>query len=135
TTQHGDGRTTYDSSHTTSRGNISANTQSMLQESVANARSQTQQNLEQTSTQLSQTLQGGAALSDRWHDSVSKNLAYGEGNTSGFNTQVNQGMNDMQTAVDSVIQQTGWTIDQSKAYLQSVYGGFEGGLGTGKGAS
>ncbi|MEZ9425461.1 conjugal transfer mating-pair stabilization protein TraG [Vibrio lentus] len=135
TTQHGDGRTTYDSSQTTSRGNISANTQSMLQESVANARNQTQQNLEQTSTQLSQTLQGGAALSDRWHDSVSKNLAYGEGNTSGFNTQVSQGMNDMQTAVDSVIQQTGWTKDQSKAYLQSVYGGFEGGVGTGKGAS
>ncbi|MEZ8929823.1 MULTISPECIES: conjugal transfer mating-pair stabilization protein TraG [unclassified Vibrio] len=133
TTQHGDGRTTYDSSQTTSRGNISANTQSMLQESVANARNQTQQNLEQTSTQLSQTIQGGAALSDRWHDSVSKNLAYGEGNTSGFNTQVSQGMNDMQTAVDSVIQQTGWTKDQSKAYLQSVYGGFEGGLGTGKG--
>ncbi|MEZ9558318.1 conjugal transfer mating-pair stabilization protein TraG, partial [Vibrio splendidus] len=135
TTQHGDGRTTYDSSQTTSRGNISANTQSMLQESVANARNQTQQNLEQTSTQLSQTIQGGAALSDRWHDSVSKNLAYGEGNTSGFNTQVSQGMNDMQTAVDSVIQQTGWTKDQSKAYLQSVYGGFEGGVGTGKGAS
>ncbi|CAK2164338.1 conjugal transfer mating pair stabilization protein TraG [Vibrio crassostreae] len=135
TTQHGDGRTTYDSSQTTSRGNISANTQSMLQESVANARNQTQQNLEQTSTQLSQTLQGGAALSDRWHDSVSKNLAYGEGNTSGFNTQVSQGMNDMQTAVDSVIQQTGWTKDQSQAYLQSVYGGFEGGVGTGKGAS
>ncbi|MEZ8051338.1 conjugal transfer protein TraG, partial [Vibrio sp. 1F169] len=125
----------YDSSQTTSRGNISANTQSMLQESVANARSQTQQNLAQTSTQLAQTLQGGAALSDRWHDSVGKNLAYGEGSTSGFNTQVSQGMNDMQTAVDSVIQQTGWTIDQSKAYLQSVYGGFEGGLGTGKGAS
>ncbi|MDP2503691.1 conjugal transfer mating-pair stabilization protein TraG [Vibrio splendidus] len=135
TTQHGDGRTTYDSSQTTSRGNISANTQSMLQESVANARSQTQQNLAQTSTQLAQTLQGGAALSDRWHDSVGKNLAYGEGNTSGFNTQVSQGMNDMQTAVDSVIQQTGWTKDQSKAYLQSVYGGFEGGVGTGKGAS
>ncbi|MFA0704402.1 conjugal transfer protein TraG N-terminal domain-containing protein, partial [Vibrio sp. 10N.222.48.A3] len=135
TTQHGDGRTTYDSSQITSRGNISANTQSMLQESVANARSQTQQNLAQTSTQLAQTLQGGAALSDRWHDSVGKNLAYGEGSTSGFNTQVSQGMNDMQTAVDSVIQQTGWTIDQSKAYLQSVYGGFEGGLGTGKGAS
>ncbi|MFA0402848.1 conjugal transfer mating-pair stabilization protein TraG [Vibrio sp. 10N.222.52.C12] len=133
TTQHGDGRTTYDSSQTTSRGNISANTQSMLQESVANARSQTQQNLEQTSTQLGQTIQGGAALSDRWHDSVGKNLAYGEGSTSGFNTQVSQGMNDMQTAVDSVIQQTGWTKDQSKAYLQSVYGGFEGGLGTGKG--
>ncbi|MEZ8609636.1 MULTISPECIES: conjugal transfer mating-pair stabilization protein TraG [unclassified Vibrio] len=135
TTQHGDGRTTYDSSQTTSRGNISANTQSMLQESVANARNQTQQNLEQTSTQLSQTLQGGAALSDRWHDSVGKNLAYGEGSTSGFNTQVSQGMNDMQTAVDSVIQQTGWTKDQSQAYLQSVYGGFEGGVGTGKGAS
>ncbi|MEZ8709148.1 conjugal transfer protein TraG N-terminal domain-containing protein, partial [Vibrio alginolyticus] len=135
TTQHGDGRTTYDSSQTTSRGNISANTQSMLQESVANARSQTQQNLAQTSTQLAQTLQGGAALSDRWHDSVGKNLAYGEGSTSGFNTQVSQGMNDMQTAVDSVIQQTGWTKDQSKAYLQSVYGGFEGGVGTGKGAS
>ncbi|MEZ9187593.1 hypothetical protein AB4158_26145, partial [Vibrio splendidus] len=45
TEQHADGRTTYDSSQTTSRGNISANTQSMLQESVANARSQTQQNL------------------------------------------------------------------------------------------
>ncbi len=135
TTQHGDGRTTYDSSQTTSRGNISANTQSMLQESVANARNQTQQNLEQTSTQLGQTIQGGAALSDRWHDSVGKNLAYGEGSTSGFNTQVSQGMNDMQTAVDSVIQQTGWTKDQSKAYLQSVYGGFEGGVGTGKGAS
>ncbi|OMO27592.1 conjugal transfer protein TraG [Vibrio sp. 10N.222.47.A9] len=135
TTQHGDGRTTYDSSQTTSRGNISANTQSMLQESVANARNQTQQNLAQTSTQLAQTLQGGAALSDRWHDSVGKNLAYSEGSTSGFNTQVSQGMNDMQTAVDSVIQQTGWTKDQSKAYLQSVYGGFEGGVGTGKGAS
>ncbi|WP_210501472.1 conjugal transfer protein TraG N-terminal domain-containing protein, partial [Vibrio crassostreae] len=133
TTQHGDGRTTYDSSQTTSRGNLSANTQSMLQESVANARSHTAQNLEQNSTQLGQTIQGGAALSDRWHDSVSKNLAYGEGNTSGFNTQVSEGMNDMQTAVDSVIQQTGWTKDQSKAYLQSVYGGFEGGLGTGKG--
>ncbi|MEZ8619026.1 conjugal transfer protein TraG, partial [Vibrio splendidus] len=135
TEQHPDGRTTYDSSQTTSRGNISANTQSMLQESVANARNQTQQNLAQTSTQLAQTLQGGAALSDRWHDSVGKNLAYGEGSTSGFNTQVSQGMNDMQTAVDSVIQQTGWTKDQSKAYLQSVYGGFEGGVGTGKGAS
>ncbi|PMM19151.1 conjugal transfer protein TraG, partial [Vibrio splendidus] len=135
TTQHGDGRTTYDSSQTTSRGNISANTQSMLQESVANARSQTQQNLEQTSTQLGQTIQGGAALSDRWHDSVGKNLAYGEGSTSGFNTQVSEGMNDMQTAVNSVSQQTGWTKDQSQAYLQSAHGGFEGGVGTGKGAS
>ncbi|MDH5939709.1 conjugal transfer protein TraG N-terminal domain-containing protein, partial [Vibrio splendidus] len=133
TTQHADGRTTYDSSQTTSRGNLSANTQSMLQESVANARSHTAQNLEQNSTQLGQTIQGGAALSDRWHDSVSKNLAYGEGNTSGFNTQVSEGMNDMQTAVNSVSQQTGWTKDQSQAYLQSVYGGFEGGLGTGKG--
>ncbi|TCN86378.1 conjugal transfer mating-pair stabilization protein TraG [Vibrio crassostreae] len=135
TEQHADGRTTYDSSQTTSRGNISANTQSMLQESVANARSQTQQNLEQTSTQLGQTLQGGAALSDRWHDSVGKNLAYGEGSTSGFNTQVSEGMNDMQTAVNSVSQQTGWTKDQSQAYLQSAHGGFEGGVGTGKGAS
>ncbi|PMN41299.1 conjugal transfer mating-pair stabilization protein TraG, partial [Vibrio splendidus] len=135
TTQHGDGRTTYDSSQTTSRGNISANTQSMLQESVANARSKTQQNLEQTSTQLGQTIQGGAALSDRWHDSVGKNLAYGEGSTSGFNTQVSEGMNDMQTAVNSVSQQTGWTKDQSQAYLQSAHGGFEGGVGTGKGAS
>ncbi|MEZ9073614.1 conjugal transfer mating-pair stabilization protein TraG [Vibrio splendidus] len=135
TTQHADGRTTYDSSQTTSRGNISANTQSMLQESVANARSQTQQNLEQTSTQLGQTIQGGAALSDRWHDSVGKNLAYGEGSTSGFNTQVSEGMNDMQTAVNSVSQQTGWTKDQSQAYLQSAHGGFEGGVGTGKGAS
>ncbi|CAK2395366.1 conjugal transfer mating pair stabilization protein TraG [Vibrio crassostreae] len=135
TEQHADGRTTYDSSQTTSRGNISANTQSMLQESVANARSQTQQNLEQTSTQLGQTIQGGAALSDRWHDSVGKNLAYGEGSTSGFNTQVSEGMNDMQTAVNSVSQQTGWTKDQSQAYLQSAHGGFEGGVGTGKGAS
>lgn len=135
TEQHADGRTTYDSSHTTSRGNISANTQSMLQESVANARNQTQQNLAQTSTQLAQTLQGGAALSDRWHDSVGKNLAYGEGSTRGFNTQVSQGMSDMQTAIDNVSQQTGWTKEQSHAYLQSVYGGFEGGVGTGKGAS
>jgi conjugal transfer mating pair stabilization protein TraG len=37
--------------------------------------------------------------------------------------------------VNSVSQQTGWTKEQSHAYLQSVYGGFEGGVGTGKGAS
>ncbi|MEZ9298415.1 conjugal transfer mating-pair stabilization protein TraG [Vibrio splendidus] len=135
TTQHGDGRTTYDSSQTTSRGNINTNTSAMLQESVANARSHTAQNLEQSSTQLGQSIQAGAALSDRWHDSVGKNLSYGEGSTSGFNTQVSEGMNDMQTAVNSVSKQTGWTEDQSKAYLQSAHGGFEGGVGTGKGKS
>ncbi|WP_139686137.1 conjugal transfer mating-pair stabilization protein TraG [Vibrio tasmaniensis] len=133
--QHPDGRTTYDSTQTVSRGNINTNTSAMLQESVANARSHTAQNLEQSSTQLGQSIQAGAALSDRWHDSVGKNLSYGEGSTSGFNTQVSQGMNDMQTAVDNVSKQTGWTKDQSQAYLQSAHGGFEGGVGTGKGKS
>ncbi|HAS6352037.1 conjugal transfer mating pair stabilization protein TraG [Vibrio vulnificus] len=132
TTQHGDGRTTYDSTQTTSRGNVSANTSSMLQESVANARSQTEQNLAQTSTQLGQTIQAGAALSDRWHDSVSKNLNYGEGSSTGFNTQVSQGMSNMQSAIENVIKQTGWTKDQSQAYLQSAYAGVDVGVGSGK---
>ncbi|EJR4269493.1 conjugal transfer protein TraG N-terminal domain-containing protein, partial [Vibrio vulnificus] len=135
TTQHGDGRTTYDSTQMVSRGNISTNTSAMLQESVANARSQTEQNLAQTSTQLGQTIQAGAALSDRWHDSVGKNLNYGEGSTTGFNTQVSQGMNKIQSAIDNVSKQTGWTTDQSRAYLQSVYAGVEAGVGTGKGTS
>ncbi|EOT1824885.1 conjugal transfer mating-pair stabilization protein TraG [Vibrio vulnificus] len=125
TTQHGDGRTTYDSTQTTSRGNVSANTSSMLQESVANARIQTEQNLAQTSTQLGQTIQAGAALNDRWHDSVGKNLNYGEGSTTGFNTQVSQGMNKIQSAINNVIKQTGWTEDQSRAYLQSAYAGVD----------
>ncbi|EPM7999549.1 conjugal transfer mating-pair stabilization protein TraG [Vibrio vulnificus] len=125
TTQHGDGRTTYDSTQTTSRGNVSANTSSMLQESVANARIQTEQNLAQTSTQLGQTIQAGAALNDRWHDSVGKNLSYGEGSTTGFNTQVSQGMSNMQSAIDNVSKQTGWTKDQSQAYLQSAYAGVD----------
>ncbi|HAS6018104.1 TPA: conjugal transfer mating pair stabilization protein TraG [Vibrio vulnificus] len=132
TTQHGDGRTTYDSTQTTSRGNVSANTSSMLQESVANARSQTEQNLAQTSTQLGQTIQAGAALSDRWHDSVGKNLNYGEGSSTGFNTQVSQGMSNMQSAIENVIKQTGWTKDQSQAYLQSAYAGVDVGVGSGK---
>ncbi|HFQ4971892.1 conjugal transfer protein TraG [Vibrio vulnificus] len=132
TTQHGDGRTTYDSTQTTSRGNVSANTSSMLQESVANARSQTEQNLAQTSTQLGQTIQAGAALSDRWHDSVGKNLNYGEGSSTGFNTQVSQGMSNMQSAIDNVSKQTGWTKDQSQAYLQSAYAGVDVGVGSGK---
>ncbi|MDN3686167.1 hypothetical protein QW180_31490 [Vibrio sinaloensis] len=131
TTQHGDGRTTYDSSQTTSRGNITANTQGMLQESVAQARSQTQQNLSQTSTQIGQNLQVGAQLNDRWHDSVSKNLSYGEGSTTGFNTQVNQGVNNMQSAIDNVSKQTGWSKEQSQVYLQSAYAGVDVGKDTG----
>ncbi|EMP4462115.1 conjugal transfer mating pair stabilization protein TraG [Vibrio vulnificus] len=125
TTQHGDGRTTYDSTQMVSRGNISTNTSAMLQESVANARSQTEQNLAQTSTQLGQTIQAGAALNDRWHDSVGKNLNYGEGSTTGFNTQVSQGMNKIQSAIDNVSKLTGWTTDQSRAYLQSAYAGVD----------
>ncbi|ELQ3743289.1 conjugal transfer protein TraG N-terminal domain-containing protein, partial [Vibrio vulnificus] len=135
TTQHGDGRTTYDSTQMVSRGNISTNTSAMLQESVANARSQTEQNLAQTSTQLGQTIQAGAALNDRWHDSVGKNLNYGEGSTTGFNTQVSQGMSNMQSAIDNVSKQTGWSKDKSQAYLQSAYAGVEAGVGTGKGKS
>ncbi|ETJ86000.1 putative traG protein [Vibrio parahaemolyticus 970107] len=131
-TQHADGRTTYDSTQTVSRGNISTNTSAMLQESVANARTQTEQNLTQQSNQLGQTIQAGAALNDRWHDSVGKNLSYGEGSSSGFNTQVNKGMSDMQSAIDNVSKQTGWTKDQSQAYLQSAYAGVDVGLGTGK---
>ncbi|MFZ3461884.1 conjugal transfer mating-pair stabilization protein TraG [Vibrio harveyi] len=125
TTQHADGRTTYDSTQTVSRGNISTNTSAMLQESVANARTQTEQNLTQQSTQLGQSIQAGASLSDRWHDSVGKNLSYGEGSSSGFNTQVSQGMSNMQSAIDNVSKQTGWTKDQSQAYLQSAYAGVD----------
>nr|ADQ53916.1 putative conjugative transfer protein [Vibrio harveyi] len=132
TTQHADGNITYDSTQTVSRGNISTNTSAMLQESVANARTQTEQNLTQQSSQLGQTIQAGAALNDRWHDSVGKNLSYGEGSSSGFNTQVNKGMSDMQSAINNVIKQTGWTEDQSRAYLQSAYAGVDVGLGTGK---
>ncbi|WP_340700605.1 conjugal transfer mating-pair stabilization protein TraG [Vibrio harveyi] len=125
TTQHADGNITYDSTQTVSRGNISTNTSAMLQESVANARTQTEQNLTQQSSQLGQTIQAGAALNDRWHDSVGKNLSYGEGSSSGFNTQVNKGMSDMQSAINNVIKQTGWTEDQSRAYLQSAYAGVD----------
>nr|ADQ53926.1 putative conjugative transfer protein [Vibrio harveyi] len=133
TTQHADGNITYDSTQTVSRGNISTNTSAMLQESVANARTQTEQNLTQQSSQLGQTIHAGAALNDRWHDSVGKNLSYGEGSSSGFNTQVNKGMSDMQSAINNVIKQTGWTEDQSRAYLQSAYAGWwMWGLGTGK---
>ncbi|HFQ5220969.1 TPA: conjugal transfer protein TraG, partial [Vibrio vulnificus] len=91
-----------------------------------------EQNLAQTSTQLGQTIQAGAALSDRWHDSVSKNLNYGEGSSTGFNTQVSQGMSNMQSAIENVIKQTGWTKDQSQAYLQSAYAGVDVGVGSGK---
>ncbi|HHP0488835.1 TPA: conjugal transfer protein TraG N-terminal domain-containing protein, partial [Vibrio harveyi] len=132
TTQHADGNITYDSTQTVSRGNISTNTSAMLQESVANALTQTEQNLTQQSNQLGQTIQVGAALNDRWHDSVGKNLSYGEGSSSGFNTQVNKGMSDMQSAINNVVKQTGWTEDQSRAYLQSAYAGVDVGLGTGK---
>ncbi|PUZ78597.1 conjugal transfer protein TraG, partial [Vibrio vulnificus] len=91
-----------------------------------------EQNLAQTSTQLGQTIQAGAALSDRWHDSVGKNLNYGEGSSTGFNTQVSQGMSNMQSAIDNVSKQTGWTKDQSQAYLQSAYAGVDVGVGSGK---
>ena len=76
--------------------------------------------------------EGGGSLRDRWHDSVGKNLSYGEGSSSGFNTQVSQGMSNMQSAIDNVSKQTGWTKDQSQAYLQSAYAGVDVGLGTGK---
>nr|EGR7964587.1 conjugal transfer protein TraG [Vibrio vulnificus] len=62
---------------------------------------------------------------DRWHDSVGKNLNYGEGSTTGFNTQVSQGMNKIQSAIDNVSKLTGWTTDQSRAYLQSAYAGVD----------
>ena len=74
---------------------------------------------------MGQSIQAGASLSDRWHDSVGKNLSYGEGSSSGFNTQVSQGMSNMQSAIDNVSKQTGWTKDQSQAYLQSAYAGVD----------
>ena len=130
-TQHPDGRTTYDSSQTTSRGNISANTQAMVQETVQNARSSTQQSLDQTTTQLGQSLNAGMALNERWNDSVSKNLSYGEGGSTGVSSQVSEGMSNMQSAIDNVSQNNSWTKDQSRAYLQSVHGGADAGFGLG----
>nr|WP_262507453.1 hypothetical protein [Vibrio harveyi] len=69
---------------------------------------------------MGQSIQAGASLSDRWHDSVGKNLSYGEGSSSGFNTQVSQGMSNMQSAIDNVSKQTGWTKDQSQATCKAL---------------
>ncbi|MBN8161752.1 hypothetical protein, partial [Vibrio vulnificus] len=52
--------------------------------------------------------------------------------STGFNTQVSQGMSNMQSAIDNVSKQTGWTKDQSQAYLQSAYAGVDVGVGSGK---
>lgn len=133
TTHHNDGgRTTYDAQGTTSKGNFQAMAQSTVQQGLNTQYSNTQQALTQTMTQVGQNLQGGMALNDRWNDTVSKNLSYGEGNTSGLTTQVTEGMNDVNSAINTVQETTGWSKEQSQAYLQSAYGGFEVGVGSGK---
>ncbi|GLT20484.1 conjugal transfer protein TraG [Vibrio zhanjiangensis] len=129
TTQHADGHRTFNATPAVSQANFQTTAQSAIQQNVQDNLTQTQQSIEQNSTNLAHNVSSGIALSDRWNDTVNQNLSYGHGHNTGIETQVREGMDDMQSAVKSVSQATGWTEDQSKAYLRSMSAG--GGIGLG----
>ena len=120
TTQHGDGRTTYNATPTVSQANFQMAAQQSVQQGVQDNLTRTQQSLEQQSMQLGHNISTGIAQSDRWGDSLSKSQSYGSGHSSSTEGQIMEGYNDMQSAVNSVSQATGWSQEQSQAYLHAT---------------
>ncbi|MDC5841104.1 conjugal transfer mating pair stabilization protein TraG [Vibrio europaeus] len=136
TTQHGDGRTTYNATPSVSQANFQMAAQQSVQQGVQDNLTRTQQSLEQQSMQLGHNISTGIAQSDRWGDSLSKSQSYGSGHSSSTEGQIMEGYNDMQSAVNSVSQATGWSQEQSQAYLHATSLSANAGLGIGgKGGS
>ncbi len=128
TTEHADGHRTHNGIPAVSQANFQMAAQQSIQEGVSDNLNRTQQNLEQQSMQLGHNVSRGIAQSDRWGDSLSKSQSYGSGNSQGTEAQVMEGFNEMQSAVNSVSQATGWSQEQSQAYLHTMSIGAEAGL-------
>ncbi|WP_425667817.1 conjugal transfer mating-pair stabilization protein TraG (plasmid) [Vibrio tubiashii] len=135
-TQHADGHTTYNATPSVSQANFQMAAQQSVQQGVQDNLTRTQQSLEQQSMQLGHNISTGIAQSDRWGDSLSKSQSYGSGHSSSTEGQIMEGYNDMQSAVNSVSQATGWSQEQSQAYLHATSLSANAGLGIGdKGGS
>ena len=124
TTQHADGHRTFNATPAVSQANFQTTAQSAIQQSVQDNLAHTQQSMEQNSMNLGHNVSSGMAISDRWSDTLNQNQSYGQGHTTGSEAQVSEGMSNMQSAISSVSQATGWNKDQSESYLRTVSGGF-----------
>ncbi|MDC5706657.1 conjugal transfer mating-pair stabilization protein TraG [Vibrio europaeus] len=120
TTQHADGRTTYNATPAVSQANFQMAIQQSMQQGMQDNLTHTQQSLEQQSMQLSHNINTGLAQSDRWGESLSQSQSYGSGHSNSTEGQILAGYNEMQSAVNSVSQATGWSQEQSQAYLHAT---------------
>ncbi|MGR5096848.1 conjugal transfer protein TraG N-terminal domain-containing protein [Vibrio maritimus] len=134
TTYLNDGnRQTYHSQGTISEPIWLASTQSSLQSSISDQFSNAKSAQTQHQTSFNDAIATGAQINDRWNDAWSHNQSYGNGHQLTTDGQISQAHNQMNSAIDSLSNNMGWTQDQSRAYLQASSGGFDASVGLPKG--
>ncbi|NOI21179.1 conjugal transfer mating pair stabilization protein TraG [Vibrio coralliilyticus] len=138
TTDHADGHRTFNATPTITQSTFQTTAQQSIQEGIQDNLSRTEQSLAQQSMSLGNNISTGMAQTDRWGETKNRSLSYGSGHTTGTEAQVSEGMSDIQSAIKSVSQATGWTEDQSQSYLRTMsvgggigFGGKHGGAGKG----
>lgn len=140
TTDHADGHRTFNATPTITQSTFQTTAQQSIQEGIQDNLSRTEQSLAQQSMSLGNNISTGMAQTDRWGETKNRSLSYGTGHSTGTEAQVSEGMSDIQSAIKSVSQATGWTEDQSQSYLRTMsvgggigFGGKHGGAGNGAG--
>ncbi|SGZ09482.1 Conjugative transfer protein TraG [Moritella viscosa] len=125
TTEFGNGSKVYDAQSTYSSLGYSIASQDQVSQSINTAYNKQQAISDQQISQLSETTSTGVSMGDRLSktsaDSKSNNTTYGSTDS----VNINKGIDKMDSAVESVMKNTGWTEEKSKSYVHSVSGGID----------
>lgn len=123
TLQNDSGRKLYNAQEAISRPVWSAQTSSMLQNSIHDQYSSALTAQKQSMNTFTDNYSNSMQQSDRWNDNWSRSLSYGDGHSTSTEGQISQSYSQMESAVDNISQTMGWTHDQARAYAIAANAG------------
>ncbi|WP_425628597.1 conjugal transfer protein TraG N-terminal domain-containing protein [Vibrio neptunius] len=109
-------RKLYNAQEAISRPAWSAQTSTMLQNSISDQYSSALTAQKQNMNTFTDSFSNSVQTSDRWNDNWSRNFSYGDDHNTTTEGQISQSYTQMESAIDSISQTMGWTYDQSRAY-------------------
>ena len=131
TTEFGNGNKVYDAQGTYSNTGYSIASNDQVSQTIKTAYNDQQAISNQNLSTLNETTSTGISMSDRLTksstDSKSNNTTHGSSDS----VNINKGVDMMNSAVETVMKNTGWTKEESQSYVHSVAGGIDGSINSG----
>lgn len=132
TTNMGNGKNVYDTGQTYSNLGYTVASQDQITQSINDSYTDQKAITSQQISQLTETTNSGIGMGDRLTKSSLDSRSNNTSSASTDSVNVNKGVDKMESAISSIMENTNWNREEARSYAHSVSAGIDGSISSGK---